>query len=203
MKTIINKAIQENIIQDNLIKDYKVGEISGDREYLTLDELQKLQDLYDKDKLEQKYQNVLRYFLFACYTGLRYGDLYNLKFSSMVDSKVTIKQQKTGGNVVIPLTDKAKRLIPEKKFENQKVFRVLSDQATNRYLKDIMIGVNINKRISTHCARHTFATCGITLGIPIEVVSKILGHTDIKMTQIYSRIIDPLKEQEMKKWDFS
>lgn len=96
---------------------------------------------------------------------------------------------------------KAKELLPEQGFDNQNVFKVLTDQPTNRYLKDIMITAGISKHMSFHCSRHTFGTCSLDFGIPIEVVSKILGHTDIKTTAIYAQIRDGLKEQEMGKWN--
>ena len=72
----------------------------------------------------------------------------------------------------------------------------------NRMLKEIAVLAGINKPITFHTARHTFATISITLGIPIEVISKLLGHTSISTTQIYARIVDEVKVREMEKWNF-
>jgi integrase/recombinase XerC len=92
-------------------------------------------------------------------------------------------------------------LLPKKIIDSQKVFRVLSNQKTNEHLKEIIKIAEIEKNITFHSARHTLATIGLEKGIPIEVISKILGHTEIKMTQIYAKVNDSLKYQEMQKLD--
>ena len=76
-----------------------------------------------------------------------------------------------------------------------------ANQVTNRYLKEIMQVAEINKPIGFHSARHSFAICGLELGIPIEVISKLLGHRHLSTTQIYAEITDSLKIREMKKWE--
>lgn len=76
----------------------------------------------------------------------------------------------------------------------------MTDQATNRYLKEIMLTAEIPKHISFHCARHTFATIGIEIGMRLDIISKILGHTDLKTTQIYSKYSIAVKRKEMEKW---
>jgi len=101
----------------------------------------------------------------------------------------------------ITLIEKAKDLIPVTGFNNQTIFRVISDQPTNRYLKDIMKSAKINKHISFHCARHTFATLSKSQGITYDVISKILGHTDIKTTKIYTRYELDYLTKEMDKWN--
>ena len=106
---------------------------------------------------------------------------------------------KTGDDVVIPLTDKAKSLIETGK-PNEKVFDTISNQKTNKNLKQIMNQTGITKNISFHCARHTFATISLTLGIPIEVVQKLLGHKNIRDTLIYAKIIPLVQMREMEKW---
>ena len=85
--------------------------------------------------------------------------------------------------------------------QGDKIFKVITNQKTNEFLKDIMKTAGIQKTISFHCARHTFATVGLTVGIPMEVISKLLGHRDLKTTQIYAKVIDTLKIKEMEKWN--
>jgi len=102
--------------------------------------------------------------------------------------------------VKIPLNNRAKKLIDEG-FEYQKVFRVATNQVANRYIKELITLAGINKKISFHCARHTFATHSIELGIPIEVICKLLGHKKIATTQIYAKIMDTVKIREMEKWN--
>ena len=202
IKIILNHAKQDGVIRDHCMVNYQIGSVQGNREFLTLEELHKLEKLYRSDTLKYKLQNVLSYFLFSCYTGLRFQDVRNLRNSNFHDLEaISIQMAKTGKTVRIPLSEKAKSLIPVKFFKNQKTFRVLSNQPTNRYLKMIIAEAGINKSISFHCARHTFATISLDLGISMETVKEILGHTDFKTTAIYGRIRDGKKKSEMSKWN--
>jgi len=208
MRTILNRAIDQGIIQSNVFDKYPLTKVPGTRDFLTMDELQELDKLFHAGSLKKYQANVLRYFLFSCYTGLRYQDVKDLKYKDLKHENnngekgmfVRLSMHKTKDLVSIPVTQKARELIGDG-FENQRVFRANSNQVTNRYLKEIAIEAEINKRITFHCARHTFATASISLGIPIEVVSKLLGHKDLKTTMIYSKIVDDLKIHYMKRWD--
>jgi len=205
VKHIMNKALLEGIIQENPVKNFPIGEIKGDREFLTLDELNKLENLRHLGKLSRSQVKVLEYFLFDCYTGLRYGDLEKLQFKNLfLDKKepfLRIKTQKTGETITVPLIARALALIPEQEFENETVFNMLTSQATNRNLTKIMDIAGIRKHITNHCARHTFGACGIQQGIPIEVLKKLMGHSHIETTEIYVRIQDDVKFREMGKWN--
>ncbi len=202
IKSILNRAVDQGIIKENPIKEYKLQQIQGDREYLSPDELTRLEGLYYKNSLKPNMFNVLKYFLFGCYTGLRYQDIQKLRFRDIQEGNyVSIQMIKTKEFVNIPLIEKAKDLIPEETFNNQTIFNVLTNQPTNRYLKEIMKAAKINKQISFHCARHTFATISKSYGISYDVISKILGHTDIKTTKIYTRFELELLTKEMKKWE--
>lgn len=137
-------------------------------------------------------------FIFSCYTGLAYIDIKQLRTSELVkkaDGKLWIMthRQKTKTNVNVPLLDIPIMLIEKYKgtAKDDRVFPVLSNQKMNDYIKEIMAICDIDKDISFHCARHTFATT-VTLenGVPIESVSRMLGHTNIKTTQIYARITE-------------
>lgn len=209
LRTFINWAIEDKLIQDNPFENIKIVRGKGKRDHLSLMELEKLEDLYDEKILKTSEQNVLRYFLFSCYTGLRFLDIENLSFihikSRFFEGNeirfIDMKMHKTKLDVSIPIINKANKLLPEKLTEYQKVFRVISNQKTNKYLKAIVKKVGIDKNITFHCARHTLATIGLDMGIPIEVVSKILGHTNIKMTEIYAKVNDSLKYREMLKFE--
>jgi len=113
---------------------------------------------------------------------------------------IRITMHKTKDPVSIPLIDKAAKMISEG-FEAQKVFRVPTNQVSNRFLKEISELAGIKKQITFHVSRHTFATNSITLGIPVEVVSKLLGHTNIKTTMIYSKVVDSVKVHYMDRWN--
>lgn len=209
VKKVCNKAIENGIINENPLKKVSIKSYESNREHLTNHELTILKGLFISNKLKENKLNVLKYFLFACYTGLRYTDLRNLRFcdiKTIVDKQgqtqkiISIVMHKTNNPVDIPLINEAINLIGLG-FEKQKVFRVISDQPTNRYLKEIMKLAEINKSISVHCARHTFATLSLEKGIPIDVVGKLLGHKDLKTTAIYSKYSVERKVNEMEKWN--
>jgi site-specific recombinase XerD len=201
LKSMLNRAVDDGIVKENVFDKISIGRTIGNREFLTLDELNKLNTTYFNNSMKPNKANVLRYFLFCCYTGLRYSDVANMRYSNIIDgSYISIEMIKTKEHVNIPLSEKAKELLPEPGFKAQHVFKVLKDQPTNRYLKDIMKEANINKSISFHCSRHTFATVSKSLGIDYDVISKILGHTDIKTTQIYTKYELEHLKTEMKKW---
>ena len=202
IKSILNKAVLAGMIKENVFDKIPLGRTDGNREFLTINELESLSELYYKNELKPNKNNVLRYFLFCCYTGLRFSDIKNLRFNDILDNKyLSIKMVKTKEKVTIPLTEKAKYLIPKSSFKMQYVFKVLHDQPTNRYLKDIMKVAEINKSISFHCSRHTFATVSKTLGMEYDVISRILGHTDIKTTKVYTKYEVSHLEKEMEKWN--
>lgn len=202
IKTYLNRAVDQGLIKENPIKKYKLGKIEGNREFLSQSELEILEKLYYKNSLKPNKANVLKYFLFCCYTGLRYEDIKRLKFKDIIDNKrISIQMAKTKEPVVIPLIDRAKSLIPDNGFDSQPVFKVLTNQVSNRHLKDIIEGANISKKITMHCARHTFATIAKSHGIDYDAISKYLGHTDIKTTKIYAKYELDYLEKEMEKWD--
>jgi len=133
---------------------------------------------------------------------LRYKDIKHLRFRDIKEGKyISIQMIKTKENVLIPLNEKAKRLIPEGHFKNQLIFRVISNQPSNRYLKDIKNKVGIDKKITVHCARHTFATISRSEDIGYDTISKFLGHTDIKTTKIYTKYELEHLTREMEKWN--
>ncbi|MDR1345296.1 MAG: tyrosine-type recombinase/integrase, partial [Bacteroidales bacterium] len=87
------------------------------------------------------------------------------------------------------------------KGETLPIFKVYCNKTTNRILQDIGRSCGIGTHLTCHVARHTFATLSLQLGIPIEVVSRLLGHTSLKTTLIYAKVVDEVKVREMKKWD--
>jgi len=113
-----------------------------------------------------------------------------------------INRKKTETAVMVPVNEDAAKLIPwNLLYDGQKVFRVFTDQPTNRYLKELMKLSDINKRISFHCGRHTFATLCKTRGINYDIIARYLGHTDKKTTQIYAKYETELLLSEMEKWE--
>lgn len=203
LRTFVNIAMRYGYIKNNPFKYITIKKVDGKRDFLSLDELNKIAQAYFDFKIKNVMEReIVRYFLFSCYTGLRYSDLRQLKYSSIHGNSIHINMHKTGYRVNIPLTQKANQLLPEKRQDDlQPIFRVYCNKVTNRILKQVGQRCGIPKKLTCHVARHTFATVSITLGIPIEVVSKLLGHTNLKTTQVYAKIVDSVKEKEMEKWN--
>jgi len=195
---IIRICIANRWLNTNPFLNYKHTMKKVDRVYLTSDELQEIADKkFAIDRLSQ----VKDIFLFCCFTGLAFADVKRLQSRDIVkgvdgEQWITIKRQKTNTQSKIPLLPTAIKLI--KRYADHplcettgKVFPVLSNQKMNAYLKEIADVCGINKQITFHIARHTFATTVTLLnGVPIESVSKMLGHTNIRITQHYAKILD-------------
>ena len=142
-------------------------------------------------------------FIFSCFTGLAYVDVSNLTKKNLVvlDDKLWImtKRQKTDVPSNILLLDIAHSII--KKYDgvdkNGRLLPIMSNQRTNSYLKEIAALCGIEKNLTFHLARHTFATLALSKGVPVESVSKMLGHTNIKTAQIYARVTNKKIEHDM------
>lgn len=140
-------------------------------------------------------------FVFSCYTGLAYVDILGLTKSSIkigIDGNhwLIIDRAKTNTPSRIPLLQKALDIIEKykkhpKTINSEKLLPIISNQKINEFLKEIGVLCNIDKNITFHLARHTFATTvTLTNGVPIETVSKMLGHKSISTTQIYSKVVE-------------
>ena len=165
------------------------------RGYLTIEEVSRL---YNKEFESLRLEQVRDIFIFSCYTGLAYIDVYNLtedQLNVWADGNtwISFHRQKTKVPFNVRLLDVPLQIIEKYKHfrKGKRLLPVPSNQKCNEYLKEIAEVCGINKNITFHVARHTFATT-ITLGngVPIETVSKMLGHTNVRTTQIYARITD-------------
>jgi site-specific recombinase XerD len=163
--------------------------------------MSKLQRLEDKSIQIERLSVMRDIFIFACYTGLSFSDIAKLSrihLQHSADGKegIIIDQSKTNNRCRIPILPKARKILKRyedyPKISNKNILLpVLTNQKMNSYLKEFGDICNINKNITIHIVRHTFAT-SVTLsnGILIETVSKILGHTSLKTTQIYAKVLD-------------
>ena len=176
-----------------------------DKGFLTQEELTKLAD---KDFSIVRLEQVRDVFLFCCYTGLAYIDVYSLTTSDIAEETNTGDGHemanaigKTSVMCHIPILKPAKEILDKYAslpYKDEKLLPVLSNQKMNAYLKEIAGIVGINKDLTTHLARHTFATTvNLANQVSIEHVSKMLVHSRIRMTQHYARILDALIEHEM------
>ncbi|MFG5858519.1 MAG: tyrosine-type recombinase/integrase [Dysgonomonas mossii] len=181
--------------------NFKISFEKIERSYLTKEELE---ILYNKKFGSERLERVRDIFLFCCYSGLSYSDLYNLtkeEIKTGIDGNLWIMdtRNKTGVPYKVRLLDIPVAIL--KKYEHLqkdgKLLPVISNQKMNEYLLEIANLCGINKKITCHTARHSFATLCLTEGMSIESVSKLLGHTKIKTTQIYARIIDRKLSDDM------
>ncbi|EGJ71491.1 integrase family protein [Bacteroides coprosuis DSM 18011] len=202
-KRIIILARNNGLIVHDPFANYKIQLKKVDRGYLTEQEMNKIiQKKFPTKRLEQ----VRDIFIFSCFTGLAYIDVKELTKNHIrisFDGNIWImtKRHKTKVNVNVPLMDIPKKILQkyEGELPDDKILPVLSNQKMNAYLKEIADVCGINKNLTFHLARHTFATT-VTLakGIPIETVSKMLGHTNIQTTQIYARITNEKISKDMR-----
>ena len=197
-KKLMRLAEHLDWIEKNPTKRFKLRFDQVDMVYLNKTELEKIKN----EEFEKPVLTINRdIFVFACYTGLAYADAKALNKNNLqigVDGNKWIytRRSKTNTAVRVPLLAEAERILKRYKTHpkidgTEKLLPVYSNQKTNQYLKEIAKEVKIKKQLSFHTARHTFATT-ITLanGVPIETVSKLLGHTKLSTTQIYARVID-------------
>ena len=147
-------------------------------------------------------------FLFSCFSGLRFGDVKVLTWGQIQtdnEGKIVIRytQQKTNKPEYLQLSNEALKFLPEKNEaqNNDIIFPLSNNGYTNETLKSWILAAGITKRVTFHVGRHTNATLLLSLGVPIETVSKILGHSDIQTTQIYAKVIDKNKREAVSKLD--
>ena len=206
LKKIIMDCIRNGWLQKNPFGNISLTTKEVARPYLSEEELNRLMNLEIKmDRLDR----VRDIFLFACFTGLSYIDVKQLTRSEVEITKegvwIKTKRKKTGGTINVPILEVPWKIIQKHSpyFEDlhpsDPVLPVLSNQKMNAYLKEIADLAGITKELSYHIARHTFATTVTMLnGVPIESVSRMLGHKNIKSTQHYARIIDQKVSSDMK-----
>lgn len=196
INTILNKAVKDGIIMRNpmtkLDSTQKPHAPESQREYLTIDEVQKLIATPMRDEVTK------RMFLFGCFTGLRYSDIKRVTWGLIDRRRIEMDMKKTKRLVYVPLSDNAMKYLPERKNakSRDKVFTGYPHSATaNIHIKKWAKAAGINKEVSFHVSRHTFATLALTYGADLYTVSKLLGHTSIETTQIYAKIVDKKKEE--------
>ncbi len=192
--------------------------------FLTWEELNKLRD-YQIPITKQYLERVRDVFLFTCFTGLRYSDVFNLKTSDIKDNHIEITTVKTADSLIIELNNHSKSILEKYKevhFENNKVLPVITNQKMNEYLKELAELAEINEPVGetyykgnqridevipkhallgTHAGRRTFICNALSLGIPPQVVMKWTGHSDYKAMKPYIDIADNIKASAMEKFN--
>lgn len=199
--TALNEAVRDGIMEDNPANKLKREEKrpirpeENSRGYLEIGEIKKMIDIPCEN------DNVKYAFLFACFCGLRLSDIKELKWEDIKKSNGTYiiskVQVKTKRKVNIPLSESAMKWLPSKEDAKPQdyIFFLPSHFSVNRYVKKWAKNAGICKNVTFHMSRHTFATTLISLGADIYTTSKLLGHQNIRTTQIYAEIVDKKKEE--------
>jgi integrase len=206
VKKIVNICVKNGWLQRDPFFGYKMHKKEVIREILSEQEIALV---LAKDFPSERLNIVRDIFIFSCYTGLAYADIEKLKRSEIIigidgDKWISTTRQKTDSASRIPLLPIALEILEKYKnhpkcINQDLLLPIYSNQNMNGYLKEIAGIAGIEKRFTFHCARHTFATTvTLTNGVPIESVSKMLGHRNLKTTQHYAKIIDRKVSDDMK-----
>jgi len=206
VKKVINQTVLNGWLPRNPFAQFKCSTHAVIREIL--DEAE-LSALYSKEFKQERLGEVRDVFLFCCFTGYAFIDVFKLKQTDVakgIDGDCWIFTRRTKTNTVsnVPLLPQAEEIVNKYKdhpkcVQSGKLLPVNSNQKMNAYLKEIAILCNINKELTMHIARHTFATT-VTLsnGVPIESVSKMLGHKKLATTQIYAKVLEHKVSEDMQ-----
>ena len=203
---IIKQCYVNGWLERDPLLNYKGKVKEIERVYLTQEEIELL---LNKEFKIKRLELVRDMFLFSCFTGLAYIDVYNLTNSNIIigidgEKWISTKRQKTEIPSRIPILPVSQMIID--KYENHpqcknngKLLPILSNQKMNAYLKELADICDIEKELTFHIARHTFATTvTLTNGVPIESVSKMLGHKNLRTTQHYAKVLDRKVSDDMK-----
>lgn len=193
LKQIITNALKNRYITHDPFDEYPLSYKAVKKEFLIEPELKKLlSKRFTSDRLEE----VRDIFAFQCFTGIAYIDVTNLTQDNIYEDGfgqkwLRLNRQKSDVEANIPLLEVPLSIIRKyRRLGSDKLLPLHSNQKMNEYLKEIATLCGINKKLTTHCGRHTFSTIMLTKGVSIESVSKMLGHTNITTTQIYAKILN-------------
>jgi integrase/recombinase XerD len=201
IRKYISMAINQGIPMPIKSTDVILKNTKTYRERLTQQEVKALIDLYRSGELKDNLQRCLHFFLISCFTGVRISDAHQVtpdKIESGILVFTPVKTQNINKTLRIPLSKLAIELIEKNKEHNYEPF---ANAVANRYLKTIADFAQINKRITFHVSRHTFAYSFLTAGGKLERLQQIMGHTDIKTTMIYAHTDEQGNIEDIEKLD--
>ena len=200
-------CLRNEWIEKNPFKNYKLKEVAPPlKEHLSKKEIELLME---KQMPNLRLENVRDIFVFCCLTGLAFADVKELKREHLTTDEqgnmwIRKPREKTAVMSTIPLLKQPKAILQKYAFdlhcmESGKLLPVPSNQKMNAYMSEIATICGLNKKLTTHCARHTFACLAVEYGMPIDVLAKILGHTNTNMTRHYAKFSEQLIGREMQK----
>lgn len=191
--SVFNIAMREGIIRMNPAASVeRFREPESDRQFLTLDEIRQLRQTPPPN------EHLAQAFFFSCLTGLRWSDIVKLRWREVQEwhgaTRIVFNQQKTGGLEYLDLNEQAAAMLGTRGKPAEHVFPALGPiQAARIGIAAWVKSAGINKHITFHCARHTFAVMMLDLGVDLYTLSKLMGHKNIETTQVYAKILDKNK----------
>ena len=206
LETVINSAISDEITDNNPFKqikpENKPKKLMTEVCYLTIEEVNSLVNT------PCLFPNIKNGFLFSCFSGLRFSDVKGLTWEKLQKDNsgnmfINYVQKKTEKQEYLPISKSAVKYLPERgeAKDTDSVFKFPGGGYVNSQLRQWAFMAGVKKKVTFHVSRHTNATLLLSLEVPIETVSKILGHSDIKTTQIYAKVIDKSKRDAVDKLD--
>ncbi|PVW12165.1 tyrosine-type recombinase/integrase [Marixanthomonas spongiae] len=201
VRTALNQAVKHKIILNNPTRF--IDSPKKEEKEMVFLKKEEVQEIIQTDFFDNEVKNA---FLFGCYTGLRFSDIKSLQWKHLKDNSIRLTQTKTKGVVYIPLNENANKILSNQDVNRDNVFELSNfNSSVNRTLRKLIKKTTINKDVSFHSSRHTFATLLISSGVNVYTVSKLLGHKDIKSTLVYAKVINEEKEKavnSMPKFNF-
>ena len=198
-KAALNRAVEEGIVPQSPAMGVKATRTEDvHREYLTIEELQRLV------KTDCSYPVLKDAFIFSCLTGMRWSDINKLTWGEVQEfdggTRVVFRQKKTRGLEYLDISEQAVRYMGPRDRADERVFSGLKYSAWhNLALREWCMKAGITKHITFHCGRHTFAVLQLSLGTEIYTLSKLLGHRELKTTQVYAQIMDEKKREAVNR----
>ncbi len=195
LRKFINLAIKKELPIKNPYALFKLKKHPGKKVFLTQAEVNKLLSMYSRQEFNDRLHRVLRYFLFSCFTGLRISDVQRITHENIVHGTLVVTPHKTRSAmkmIKIPLNSISEKLIQHR---NGKLFDTVSDQKTNDFLKEIAHYAGIEKHITFHVARHTFATIHYMVNRDLLTLRDLLGHSKVETTEIYAHLVNGMKSK--------
>jgi len=205
IKSALNQAVRDGILAVNPAGNVRIKGSDTLPVYLTLEELKKL------DETQCKYDQVKRAFFFSCFTGLRYSDVSALTWRNIQGDAITFQMKKTKREQVVPLSKEAVEILKgqkgvkpspdiRRKVSEDLVFQLPSQPAVYMHIQRWAKDAGINKSISFHKARHSYAMMARSKGIPLHTIKGLLGHQSLEMTEKYARLDELEKRKAVKKF---
>ena len=190
----LRMAMRKDLVPQSVLANVSRPRMkSAERQYLTIDEV-RLLAATESDK-----PSIKAAFLFSCLTGLRASDVRALRWEDVTEfdgmTRLVFRQRKTGSQEYLDISPQAVEYMGERRADERAVFDIPKSDLLNMALRRWVAAAGVRKRITFHCARHTFATLMLSLDVDIYTVSKLLGHANIATTQIYAKIVDKRKQQ--------